>query len=111
MAENRELTLAISINQRNPHHDPKDRGTGLLLGTDFRHAVEFSRNGRAETPTSRPSSLAAFPLYTATGAPSRELSGWPLGPARRNKKNTTPSRSDGANLGGGDASHPVHAGP
>src|SRR4051812_40634090 len=29
--------------QRNPQK-------GLLLGTDFRHAVEFSRNGRATTP-------------------------------------------------------------
>src|SRR4051812_15257141 len=50
MAENQELALLISINQRNPHQTPKGPGTGLLLGTDFRHAVEFSRSGRATTP-------------------------------------------------------------
>ena len=43
MAENRELTLAISIN-------PKKPTKGLLLGTDFRHAVEFSRSGRTRNP-------------------------------------------------------------
>src|SRR3954465_3989647 len=61
-AENRELTLSISINQRNPsrNHGP---GTGVLLGTDFRHAVEFSRSGRARTPAFRPSFEAAFPRY------------------------------------------------
>src|SRR3954453_2735457 len=42
--ENRELTLSISIN-------PKKPTKGLLLGTDFRHAVEFSRSGRAPNPT------------------------------------------------------------
>src|SRR3954467_13490902 len=58
-AENRELTLSISINQRNPsrNHGP---GTGLLLGTDFRHAVEFSRSGRARTPAFRPSFGGVF---------------------------------------------------
>src|SRR3954447_16488084 len=49
-AENRELTLSISINQRNPSHEPEDPRHGVLLGTDFRHAVEFSRSGRARTP-------------------------------------------------------------
>src|SRR3954466_12560150 len=51
--ENQELTLLISIN-------PKKPTKGLLLGTDFRHAVEFSRSGRAETPASRPSSRATL---------------------------------------------------
>src|SRR4051795_4637277 len=41
--ENRELTLSISIN-------PKKPTKGLLLGTDFRHAVEFSRSGRTRNP-------------------------------------------------------------
>src|SRR4051794_38988081 len=57
MAENRGLTPAISINQRNPHRHPTNEAPAreLLLGTDFRHAVEFSRNGRAETPPQRAS--------------------------------------------------------
>src|SRR3954454_3709051 len=50
-AENRELALSMSINQRNPHEPSKVRYGGLLLGTDFRHAVEFSRSGRAESRT------------------------------------------------------------
>src|SRR3954453_1432550 len=62
-AENRELTLSISINQRNPSHEPEDPRHGVLLGTDFRHAVEFSRSGRARTPAFRPSFEAAFPRY------------------------------------------------
>src|SRR3954449_1957278 len=41
--ENQELTLLISIN-------PKKPTKGLLLGTDFRHAVEFSRSGRTRNP-------------------------------------------------------------
>ena len=36
-----------------------------MLGTDFRHAVEFSRSGRARTPAFRPSFEAVSPLYTA----------------------------------------------
>src|SRR6476469_4887743 len=64
MAENRELTLAESINQRNPLR-------GLLLGTDFRHAVEFSRSGRATNRPSRASSSAACPLYPARRPPWR----------------------------------------
>src|SRR3954453_13257185 len=44
----------LDINQPKETHKK-----GLLLGTDFRHAVEFSRSGRATTPASRPSSWAA----------------------------------------------------
>jgi len=52
-AENRELD-ALDINQ------PKETHKGVhILGTDFRHAVEFSRSGRAATGPSRASSLAA----------------------------------------------------
>src|SRR3954464_3280036 len=61
MAENRELALSISINQRNPHHITKMQCGDLILGTDFRHAVEFSRSGRAKNPALRPSSSAACP--------------------------------------------------
>ena len=35
MAENRELTLARSINQRNPHHDPKTTARGYYLALTF----------------------------------------------------------------------------
>src|SRR3954452_17947236 len=50
--ENQELALLMSIN-------PKKPTKGLLLGPDFRHAVEFSRTGRAPTRPSRASSTAA----------------------------------------------------
>src|SRR3954454_19597137 len=50
----------LSFNQPKETHKK-----GLLLGTDFRHAVEFSRSGRARTPTFRPSFEAVSPLYTA----------------------------------------------
>src|SRR3954452_11842877 len=47
--------------QRNPQK-------GLLLGTDFRHAVEFSRSGRAATSTlSGSRHWRLFPLYAARG--------------------------------------------
>src|SRR6476661_3363729 len=62
-AENRELD-ALDINQPKepkPEHHKGHPGTGLLLGTDFRHAVEFSRNGRAENQPSRASSQATCP--------------------------------------------------
>src|SRR4051812_3762791 len=50
-AENRELTHSRYQSTKGiPTTSPKTRGTGLLLGTDFRHAVEFSRSGRARTP-------------------------------------------------------------
>ena len=34
-AENRELTLAESINQRNPKPEPEDPGTGYYLALTF----------------------------------------------------------------------------
>src|SRR5919112_2545292 len=34
-AENRELALSISINQRNPSHDCTSRGTGYYLALTF----------------------------------------------------------------------------
>src|SRR3954454_9511840 len=49
-AENRDLTDR-DINQpkeSQPH--TQHAGHGVLLGTDFRHAVEFSRSGRARHP-------------------------------------------------------------
>src|SRR3954454_1055532 len=80
MAENRELALSISINQRNPHHITKMQCGDLILGTDFRHAVEFSRSGRAKNPAFRPSSSACVVLL---GAGSR-----PRGRPRRREKVT-----------------------
>src|SRR3954451_23687220 len=81
-AENRELTLSISINQRNPSHEPEDPRHGVLLGTDFRHAVEFSRSGRARTPAFRPSFEAALdvtPCSVSVATPGGSI-GWPSGP-------------------------------
>src|SRR4051812_4375067 len=52
----------------------------LILGTDFRHAVEFSRSGRAKNPALRPSSSACVVLL---GAGSR-----PRGRPRRREKVT-----------------------
>src|SRR3954447_5937551 len=60
--------------QRNPQK-------GLLLGTDFRHAVEFSRNGRTPTRPLRASSMAEVLPYPASEQPPRrEPPGWPPGP-------------------------------
>src|SRR4051794_30800182 len=75
-AENRELTLAETIN-------PKKPTKGLLLGTDFRHAVEFSRNGRATTPPSRAPSPATLsqPHHTA-GRPTDLPGGHPQAVSR-----------------------------
>src|SRR4051812_45765140 len=59
--EPRASTLDINQPKESPPNPKKASGTGLLLGTDFRHAVEFSRSGRATTPPSRASSMAACP--------------------------------------------------
>src|SRR3954453_7381900 len=91
-AENRELTLSISINQRNPSHEPEDPRHGVLLGTDFRHAVEFSRSGRARTP-----GLPAFVRGGSRCYALLSIGRYPGGfdrlafrPARR-REDTTPS--------------------
>src|SRR3954453_17386164 len=49
-AENRELTHSRYQSTKGIPAETTGSGTGLLLGTDFRHAVEFSRSGRARTP-------------------------------------------------------------
>src|SRR3954451_18631165 len=79
---------------------------GVKLGTDFRHAVEFSRSGRAETPASRPSSLAALDVTPRLAAVSPGGS-HPLAsrPARRTGNVTPPSRAR-AKRPGRDAPHP-----
>src|SRR3954471_3613365 len=50
----------LDINQPKETQPHQKTRNGVLLGTDFRHAVEFSRSGRAETPASRPSSRATL---------------------------------------------------
>src|SRR3712207_4551827 len=71
MAENRELD-ALDVNQPKESHQPDPRPSRLgvvLLGTDFRHAVEFSRSGRAENLASRPSSSACVVLLGVRARP------------------------------------------
>src|SRR4051812_15210328 len=76
----------LSFNQPKETHKK-----GLLLGTDFRHAVEFSRSGRAATRPSRASSLAACPTVRRlrSRAPGGALRG-PPGPVRRVENHTRP---------------------
>jgi hypothetical protein len=65
----------------------KDQAKGdLLLGTDFRHAVEFSRSGRAENQTLaglRPwlvlSCSAPGPGLAVVPGAERKLRGWEQG--------------------------------
>src|SRR3954467_11098812 len=79
-AENRELTHSRYQSTKGiPTTSPKTRGTGLLLGTDFRHAVEFSRSGRAETRPFRASILAGSPTLRRFPTPPSP-GGWPGGP-------------------------------
>src|SRR4028119_1004937 len=86
--EPRASTLLMSINPKKPTKK------GLLLGTDFRHAVEFSRSGRAATRPFRASSLAACSTVRRlrSPAPGGALRG-PPGPVRRVENHTrTPGR-------------------
>src|SRR3954452_13608185 len=90
-AENRELTHSRYQSTKGiPTTSPKTRGTGLLLGTDFRHAVEFSRSGRAETRPFRASILAGSPTlrrFPATPHPGG-LARRPSRTARRMENHT-----------------------
>src|SRR3954468_22028695 len=52
-AENRELTHSRYQSTKGIPTETTGSGTGLLLGTDFRHAVEFSRSGRTAIRPSR----------------------------------------------------------
>src|SRR4051794_20271023 len=84
-AENRELTHSrYSSTKGIPTTSPKTRGTGLLLGTDFRHAVEFSRSGRTAIRPSRAFVTGGLSNpYIALGcSPLRGPIRCPPGPAR-----------------------------
>src|SRR3954452_18793483 len=72
--------------QRNPQK-------GLLLGTDFRHAVEFSRNGRATTPAPAGFVDGGGPtLPRVRAAPPKGTPRRAARPARRIEKTTCPRR-------------------
>src|SRR3712207_6130809 len=98
---------------REPRADTRDvpqpketHKKGLLLGTDFRHAVEFSRSGRAATRPSRASSLAACPTVRRLRSPAP--GGAPPRPSRARPAHGEPytTLEDGAQVGGGrPASH------
>src|SRR4051794_39470400 len=82
-AENRDLTDR-DINQPKETHKK-----GLLLGTDFRHAVEFSRSGRAPMKPSRALSMAAcIQPYAATGCSRRRVLRLTSRPRRRIENHT-----------------------
>src|SRR6476620_4809796 len=93
-AENQELALLISINQRNPSpHHTKQQEHGVLLGTDFRHAVEFSKSGRAETRPFRASLLAGCPtLRRFPAPPAGDVVRRPSRAARRMENSTRAAR-------------------
>src|SRR4051812_23909046 len=104
----------LSFNQPKETHKK-----GLLLGTDFRHAVEFSRSGRTRTTAFRPSFEAVShctPRSTAVGprgpvrrfprlaarsvlARCRENGTPPAGPSARGSAEGTPRRSAPAGRG------------
>src|SRR3954451_9087679 len=74
-AENRDLTDR-DINQPKETHKK-----GLLLGTDFRHAVEFSRSGRTTTPAPAGFVVGGSPtLPRLRSAPPKGPPGRPPGP-------------------------------
>src|SRR5215211_3832399 len=90
MAENRECWHSRYQSTKGiPTRTTRARARGLLLGTDFRHAVEFSRNGRARTPAFRPSLVTNFPmLHRAAGGLSSPTRG-PLGGLTRRRNEVT----------------------
>ncbi|MGY2083628.1 hypothetical protein, partial [Blastococcus sp. SYSU DS0539] len=60
-----ELTLAISINQRNPCHNHKSHGTGYYLALTFGTLLSSQGADAHETrPISRPLLEAVFSMYT-----------------------------------------------
>jgi len=95
-----ELVVHCSMYQRNRGARPDGRARrGLTYGTNFRHAVEFSRSGRTPLQPFRPASGQPMKLYSVSFARSNrhcphsrlvcgrglaaslELGGCPAGPA------------------------------
>jgi hypothetical protein len=69
-----QSTKGTQTRTRRPRH-------GVLLGTDFRHAVEFSKSGRTRTRPSQASSLTDVPHYAGFQHPHRDSRpGGPPGP-------------------------------
>src|SRR3954454_6976862 len=64
-----DFVAVFHHHQRNPHRGTPRRApmTGFF-GTDFWHAVEFSRNGRAPVGVSRP--VVGQPLHAMSAAAS-----------------------------------------
>jgi hypothetical protein len=60
-AENRELALSISINQRNPSHDYTSRGTGYYLALTFGTLLSSQRADAQKPDPHGPRSLAGCP--------------------------------------------------
>src|SRR3954453_9584250 len=132
-AENRDLTDRDIINQRNPHHAPQGTRHGVLHGTDFRHAVEFSRSGRTRHPAnplaldrggfstlrrpgreSSPGSVTSNPSRSGGSAPGPAggLRGSLPSPARsrRAQGESYVHRAGGVKPVSGDARHPSGTG-
>src|SRR4051812_31756701 len=65
--ENWTLSMFNQPKEPTRNHSPGKGDT--KYGTDFRHAVEFSRSGRATNPASRPSSSACVVLLGARTRP------------------------------------------
>src|SRR3954454_18337088 len=86
----------LDINQPKETHKK-----GLVLhGTDFRHAVEFSRSGRAASRPSRASVTGDFSHGTPpAGVFTRWVLRGPGGPWRRNRnQDTRPGRASARGL-------------
>src|SRR3954469_5167507 len=93
--ENWTLSMFNQPKEPTRNHSPGKGDT--KYGTDFRHAVEFSRSGRATNPASRPSSSAACPTLRRArlAVTSGDLTGGSRpsrpGLARRREKVTWPA--------------------
>src|SRR5215213_11400508 len=95
----------LDINQPKESQTRTKPWHGVLLGTDFRHAVEFSKSGRVETRPFRASLLAGCPtLRRFPAPPAGDVVRRPSRAARRMENST---RASGPSAGG---SRPTPAG-
>ena len=113
-AENRELTLAISINQRNPKPEPEDPGTGYYLALTFgtllssqradaqklgpsglRVWLDVQHYAGFQRPRIRGTGPADLPVRAAHGEPYTPLqgvrTGVPRGPRHARRRGLAPS--------------------